>query len=91
MSADIAKEQLDISKSCPMYLVKQNTIKTCKAAAKPLLYTFVTWTQTEVNCRLEAPASLLPVGSGQELGRPQSRSEYSSAGHEFSSSLRDVS
>jgi len=34
----------------------------------------------EVNCCLEAPASLTPppVGSGQELGRPQSRSEYSS-------------
>jgi hypothetical protein len=56
----LRKDKLHISQSCPMYLVENKTIKTCQAAAEQLLYTFLTWVQTEVNCRLEAPASLTP-------------------------------
>jgi hypothetical protein len=53
------KNKLHISQSCPMYLVKHSTIKTCQTAAEQLLSSFLTWVQREVNCRLEAPASLL--------------------------------
>ena len=66
----LRRDKTDISKSRLTYLVKHNNIKKCKAA------TFLTSEQTEVNCRLEAPASLPPVGSGQELGRAHSRSEH---------------
>jgi hypothetical protein len=74
----LRNDKLHNFQCCPMYLVKHNTIKTCQAAAEQLLYAFLTWTQKEVNCRVEGPASLPPLGSGQELGRLQSRSEYSS-------------
>ena len=76
----LRKDKLHDFKSCPMYLVNHNEMKTCQAAAENLLYTFLTRAQIEVNFRLEAQASLTPplVGSGQKHGRPQSRSEYSS-------------